>query len=131
MFELALMHSSPACLRLNGKMTGPGGEVSPGGTARAPLLSGLGGSCCNNWQASSDLLLLMDPGTPGGVGSLLPTWGEDSHVRWVQLPRSECSEAGGLYESELHEMNANSRRDRRSIHVDVELTGRYLSGVAL
>lgn len=34
-------------------------------------------------------------------------------MRWVQLPRSECSEAGGLYELELHEMNANSRRDRK------------------
>lgn len=42
MFELTLLHSSPACLKLNGKMTSPGGEVSPEGTAHDPLLSGLG-----------------------------------------------------------------------------------------
>lgn len=33
-------------------------------------------------------------------------------MRWVQLPGSECSKAEGLYESVLHEMNANSRGDR-------------------
>lgn len=32
-------------------------------------------------------------------------------MRWVQLPRSECSKAGGLYELVPHEMNANSRGD--------------------
>ena len=48
----------------------------PGGMAPDLSFSGLGGSCCNNWQASHGLLLLRDPGYPRGVGSLSPGRGE-------------------------------------------------------
>lgn len=112
--SLPFLCCSLACLESKGKMLSPGGEVLPGGTAHDLLFSGLGGICCNKWQASRGLLLFryVSWHSWGCWQSLTWPWGEDSHVRWVQLPGSQCSKAGGLYESVLHEMNANSRGDR-------------------
>lgn len=136
--SLPFLHHSPACLELNGKMTSPGGEVLPGGTAHDPSFGGLGGNCCNNWQASYGLIFLFlffltNPSTPRSAGSLSPGWGERT-AGWDGCSSLDLSAVKQEVHMNLvlHDMNADSRGDRRrNSQFDAESTGGYLSNASL